>query len=185
MNFIDHLETLSHSIWRLYDDPVATQKFIQFCTSHENIYFITLGKNKFICEGVCSVAQSLGIHWRTLDAVDCFHGASGVFRDGDGMVFVSKNGRTKEVLAAWEQYGVEGHQYMITAAKVHYKLPIIQLSIEDEGSPFGLAPMASMVIFNTFLNGVLCEVFDAKGITKEQYLEHHPAGAIGEALRSH
>lgn len=175
---------MGQSIQNLYQNEQQVIDFVEFCSNHREIFFITLGKNLPVCEAVCAVARSLGLHWYTLCAVSCMHGESGVFDDGDGMVFVSKNGQTTEVLKAMLQYGVDGHQYFLTCnLDVDVGVPTVHLDLDSEASPFNLAPMASMSTFMIFLNGIMCDVFEQKGITKERYQRNHPAGAIGKALR--
>jgi arabinose-5-phosphate isomerase len=105
-------------------------------------------KSGFIAEKIASTLTSLGVPALFVHPTDALHGGLGIFEKADTVIAFSHSGATKELLTTLRHV-------------VKLKIPIIGISgksdsplsriaahmlvyrVQDEGSPHGLAPMAS------------------------------------------
>jgi len=132
-------------------------KLVPFCNT-DRVFFVAIGKNLPILQYVSEVANSFGLEWRTLNAVHLLHGDSGILKFNDRLVFVSKSGETTEVIQAARH--LPNASLCITSKKNSSLSKEcseeVVIPINDEGSPFGYAPMASCEILLLIMNAVLC-----------------------------
>ena len=146
-----------------------------------------MGKSAFACRKAVYTARSYGLEWHDLDVCHAFHGDAGIIRGGDLLVFVSKSGETKETINVAEYFS-DWETISITSNPLSRLSKIcksnIDIPIEDEGSPFGFAPMISTAIYMVVLHEILCKSIVSKNVKIEEYARNHPHGKIGEDLKN-
>lgn len=143
-----------------------------------------IGKSGFIAEKIASTLTSLGVPALFVHPTDALHGGLGIFEKADTVIAFSHSGATKELLSTLRHV-------------VKLKIPIIAISgksdsplsriashvlvykVQDEGSPHGLAPMASTTT-SLVIGDMLCAgIAHARGFTRELFAQLHPSGMLG------
>jgi arabinose-5-phosphate isomerase len=156
-------------------------------TQYKRIVFCTMGKSAFACRKVVYTARSYGLEWYDLDVCHAFHGDSGIIKKGDLLVFVSKSGETLETIEV-AKYFSNWKNVSVTSNKESSLSQIckknIHIPVEEEGSPFGYAPMISTSMYMIVLHSLLCEAITAQGVEIQDYARNHPSGKIGEDLKN-
>ena len=154
---------------------------------HKRVIFCTMGKSAFACRKIVFTARSYGLDWHDLDVCHAFHGDAGIIKDGDLLVFVSKSGETEETnrvakyFKKWSTVAItsDSNSSLSNTCKLSLTIPV-----EEEGSPFGYAPMISTSMYMIVLHSILCHVVDNSDINIENYARNHPDGSIGRMLKN-
>ncbi len=58
----------------------------------------------------------------------------------------------------------------------------ITLTLEQEGGPWNIMPMNSVVVYLFILQGVIIDLVNKLGITLTDFKANHPGGGIGQKL---
>ncbi len=146
-----------------------------------------IGKSGHIGMKIASTMTSLGAPSVFLHPAEAFHGDLGMVHKDDAVIMLSHSGETKETLRLL-QY-LKRQETAVVAITAHQDSPMAQAAdavlvyaIEDEGSPFNLAPMAStaaMLVIGDLLAARLCR---DRGFTARDFVASHPGGALGLQL---
>lgn len=146
-----------------------------------------IGKSGHIGMKIASTMTSLGASAVFLHPAEAFHGDLGMVRADDAVVMLSHSGETKETLRLLQH--LKRQKTAVVVVTAHAESPmglsadaVLSYAIEDEGSPFNLAPMASttaMLVIGDLLATRLCR---ARGYTMRDFADAHPGGALGLQL---
>jgi arabinose-5-phosphate isomerase len=161
------------------------------CTLFESrsgkIVVTGIGKSGAIGQKISATLTSLGHQAVFLHPVEAIHGDIGALSPGDVLLALSYSGESKEVLK------------LVNYAKKHFKVPVVSftrssrsslgnvsevcvpVSIEEEGSPENLAPMASTTAM-LVLGDMLASSLASKNFAKSDFAKFHPGGALGLEL---
>lgn len=174
-NNIDHSQTLAFNRTLLH--------------SAGTIFFSGVGKSGFVAHKISQTLVSLGIRAAFLFPVDALHGDIGILTHGDLLVLLSKSGATDELIRLVPCARAKG-AYLISLTSVEGNPPAgmcdmnMHLPLERELCPFDLAPVTYTAIQMVFVDRVAIALMSARNLSKEQYATNHPAGRIGQFLRS-
>ncbi|MDO8565345.1 MAG: KpsF/GutQ family sugar-phosphate isomerase [bacterium] len=147
-----------------------------------------VGKSSFIAMKVAATLTSLGQSAVFIHPVDALHGDLGIVRDGDTIVAFSYSGESEEIIKVG--------QYLRKAFKVSViavtgkslsrlgKLAdvVISIAVKEEGSPLGLAPMASTTAMLVAGDMLASSLTSREVFAKEHFAKFHPGGALGLEL---
>ena len=167
-------------------DPQQISRAVKLFEEHPRVIFCTMGKSAFACAKVVYTARSYGLDWHELDVCHAFHGDSGIIKEDDLLVMVSKSGETKETVDVakyfreWPMLSVcsDRDSSLSRYCQDELLIPVIQ-----EASPLGdYAPMVSTTLYMAVFHAILTEVVVHSNITLEVYAQNHPGGSIGSAL---
>jgi arabinose-5-phosphate isomerase len=166
-------------------DKDHVQNAVGLFRKHPRIVFGSMGKPAFAVNKVVYTARSFGLDWHNLDVTHCFHGDAGIVKQGDLLVLVSKSGGTSETnevadyFNTWDRLAITSNpkSQLVEICNYHLIIPV-----EEEGSPFGYAPMMSTALYMIVLHGILCDSIKYSGCTLEEYARNHPGGDIGLEL---
>ncbi|MCR4333520.1 MAG: KpsF/GutQ family sugar-phosphate isomerase [Patescibacteria group bacterium] len=147
-----------------------------------------IGKSGFIGQKCAASLTSLGEKAFFIHPTEALHGDFGMLSKGDVLIALSFSGETKEVVS------------IAKYAKKNFAVPVIALCkssnsslgkiadscvpivIRSEGSPNGIAPMAS-----TTAMLVVCDMIAASVMSinfkDEHFAAYHPGGALGLRLK--
>jgi len=162
------------------------EPILRLFRTHSRIIFCTMGKSAFACSKIVYTARSYGLDWHELDVCHAFHGDAGIIKEGDLLVLVSKSGDTPETVKVAEYFNK--HKKIAVTSEEESTLSnicshLLYIPTEEEGSPFGYAPMISTTLYMIVLHAVLCDVIEYRDITLEEYAKNHPEGSIGKQLK--
>lgn len=182
-NALDELQYQS-----LHSNYVFNVKFLtEICEPHEKLVFFALGKSYHAAKLAISIANSYGLRWYLVDAANASHGDMGIVGPKDILFFISNSGKTQEVLkVASHPLFNQNRKISITNDKscplAHACDINLELKVDAEYSPFGLAPMTSSVYQVLFINELVASIVETYHVSLQQYQQNHPAGSIGESI---
>ena len=146
-----------------------------------------IGKSGHVGMKIASTMTSLGATAVFLHPAEAFHGDLGLVGAEDAVIMLSHSGETKETLRLLQH--VKRHGAAVIAITGNDASSIasacdasLTYEVEDEGSPFNLAPMAStvaMLVIGDLLAARLCR---ARGFTAQDFAASHPGGSLGLQL---
>ncbi|MEK7177172.1 MAG: KpsF/GutQ family sugar-phosphate isomerase [Patescibacteria group bacterium] len=149
-----------------------------------------VGKSAFIGMKMAATFTSLGHHAFFLHPVDALHGDSGVVFDGDIVIAVSFSGESNEVLKVIRHIKKTFlvKVIAITRSKKSSLRKLadksITIRIKDEGSPSGLAPMASTTASLVVGDLLAVGLVDPKKYKDTHFAKFHPGGSLGLRLKT-
>lgn len=159
------------------------------------IYITGVGKNASLAMKASETFASLGIPSGYLNTSHLSHGDFGFLGDDDVVIHLSRSGKTEEMLGASKHLKKIKRgcmQILLTCqpldafegSSLHDQFDfIIYTGLVTEIDYNALAPTTSTTILLTLLDIIGTHLSRRKGFTREDFLEYHPGGALGEMLR--
>lgn len=148
-----------------------------------------VGKSGFIAEKIAATLTSLGHQSFYLDPLNALHGDVGVVSSGDCLLALSFSGESPELLKLLRHLkkdssisilSITGNKKSLLA---HLSDGSLSFSITHEGSPLGLAPMASTTTSLVLGDMLASALTDPKNFEKKHFAKFHPAGSLGLSLK--
>jgi arabinose-5-phosphate isomerase len=146
-----------------------------------------VGKSGLAAQKVAATMRSVGLPAVYLNASDSLHGDLGVVTDGDVVMLVSKSGTTRDVLQLIPHLRSRGATLIAIVGDVRSPMGVecdfaLDGSVESEGCPLDVAPMASVLVAQAIGDALAAAVTTARGFTQDDFARLHPAGALGARL---
>ncbi|HWC77498.1 MAG TPA: SIS domain-containing protein [Blastocatellia bacterium] len=160
------------------------------CESQGGRVHVTgIGKSEHVARYVASLLSSTGTPAYFLHATECVHGSAGQVRTVDVIIAVSNSGTTSELMRAVDMLremgigviGVTGNRKSSLAQSANV---LLYAGVENEGGTLNLVPRASILAKVYVLCALSVALEFHKGLTREQYAQWHPGGALGKLARS-
>lgn len=149
------------------------------------VHVTGIGKPGHLAGYIASLISSTGTPAYFLDGTEAVHGSSGQLSEGDVVIAVSNSGNTDELMATisciknngCEVIGVTGNPQ----SKLAYNSDVCLIAdIDREGGPLNRAPRNS-ILAETLVLQMLSVILQSDcNVTPEQYVKHHPHGALGK-----
>jgi len=122
-----------------------------------------------------------------LNPSDAVHGELGLVQRDDVVIFISKGGKTAElmnVLAACRAKGalliaVTENEDSVLAKDTDI---LLKVAVEKEPDPFNMLATASTLAVISLFDAIVIALMHETSYTKEQFALIHPGGAVGERL---
>ncbi len=151
------------------------------------IIFCGVGKSGLIGRKIAATLSSTGSPAVFLNANEALHGDLGILGSNDVLVMISKSGTTSELLRILPKarslgipcIGIFGNLKTPLASRMDI---LLDASVEEEGSPFGLAPMASTTVALVLGDALAAALMSIRGLTEADFATNHPAGQLGKNL---
>ncbi len=148
-----------------------------------------IGKSGFVAMKMVATLTSLGHEAFFLNPLNALHGDSGIIKNGDVLVVFSFSGSSPELVHLVRHF--KKHFSMnvlsITGNKESQLAElgdeIIAFSIEEEGCPLDLAPMASTTASLVIADCIASALTSPETFTQEDFAQFHPAGNLGLSLK--
>jgi len=164
---------------------------ISILTNRQGKIIVTgVGKSAFIGMKMAATLTSLGHHAFFLHPVDALHGDSGMIVDGDVVIAISFSGESNEVLKVIRHIK-DTFSVKVIALTGTRKSPLrkmadtsITIRVSDEGSPGGLAPMASTTASLVAGDLLAAGLVDPKKYREIHFAKFHPGGNLGLRLKT-
>lgn len=156
-----------------------------------------IGKPGHLAEYIASLIASTGTPTYFLHGTEAVHGSSGQLVEGDVVIGISNSGNTEELIATincvksngCKVIGVTGDPDSKLAALSDVCLLASVVQEEDtetgkkfpvEGGPLNRAPRNSILAEMLVLQALSVVLQRNANVTPEQYVKHHPHGALGK-----
>lgn len=146
-----------------------------------------VGKSGHAAQKVASTLRSVGLPSLYLNASDSLHGDLGVVSHGDVAILISKSGATREVMTLVPHLRSRGVTLIAIVGALDSPLArecdiALDASVEREGCPLDVAPMASILVAQAIGDALAAAVTRARGFTVEDFAQLHPGGTLGARL---
>lgn len=146
-----------------------------------------IGKSGIIAHKISATLASTGSPSVFINANEALHGDLGILSSGDVVVMLSKSGTTTELIKMLPKIKSLGIPVIGIFGKTDTRLAdqldlILDASVEEEGSPFNLAPMASTTVALVIGDCLAAHLMESKGLKESDFASNHPAGQLGKNL---
>ena len=146
-----------------------------------------VGKSGLIGAKIAATFSSTGSPALFLNANEALHGDLGILGRGDVLLMISKSGTTPELLRILPKarslgipcIGLFGNLQTPLASRMDV---LLDASVEKEGSPLGLAPMASTTVALVLGDALAAALMSLRGTSEADFAANHPAGQLGKNL---
>ncbi len=193
----DKLRALGLAVIETEQQAIATlvkridNAFVQACELMLNckgrIVVIGMGKSGHIGGKIAATLASTGSPAFFVHPGEASHGDLGMIMPVDVVLALSNSGETAEILTILpiiKRLGVPlisltGNQASVLAKAA---LVNIDVSVEKEACPLGLAPTSSTTAALVMGDALAIALLEAKGFSAEDFARSHPGGRLGRRL---
>jgi len=146
-----------------------------------------MGKAGFIAGKISATLASTGTPSLYLHPAEAFHGDLGRVAQGDVVILLSHSGETEEVVKLLSPFKKIGVKIIVMTGDPHSTLAknadvVLDLSIDREACPLGLAPSTSTAAFLAMGDALALTLLKKKGFQQEDFAFLHPGGNLGKKL---
>ena len=122
-----------------------------------------------------------------LSPAEAIHGGMGCIKKDDAVVFVSRGGKTAELLPIIDVSAKKGAKIITITENLDSPLAraaqvVIPLKIERESDKYNVMATASFVATIAIFDALLSSIMEETNYQKEQFALIHPGGAVGKQL---
>lgn len=147
-----------------------------------------VGKSGFIGQKFAATLTSLGVRAFFIHPTEALHGDLGALSRGDVLVSLSFSGESKEVVGL-TKYAQKNFKVPVIALCKSHSSSLgkiadccVEVPVKSEGSPNGIAPMASTTATLVVCDMIAASVTDST-FKNEHFAAYHPGGALGLRLK--
>jgi len=172
-------------------EPRVGESFAQACElllhSSGRIVVTGIGKSGHIANKIAATLASTGSPAFFMHAGEASHGDLGMLTGDDAVIAISGSGATEEIIALLPLIKRMGAPLIALTGNRDSALAIaadanIDVSVETEACPLGLAPTSSTTATLVMGDALAVALLEARGFTAEDFAFSHPGGALGKRL---
>ncbi|MGE4357353.1 MAG: SIS domain-containing protein [Candidatus Omnitrophota bacterium] len=146
-----------------------------------------MGKAGIIAQKISATLSSLGTPSLWLHPAEALHGDLGRVTQADIVIAISTSGETEELTKLLPLLKKIGAKLIAFTGNLKSNLArhadvVLDVSVEKEACPFGLAPTASTTAMLAMGDALAVAVLEKKGFKKENFALLHPGGTLGKRL---
>ena len=170
---------------QINDHFVAACKLMFKCTGR--IIVTGMGKSGHIAGKIAATLASTGTPAFFVHPGEASHGDLGMITRQDVVLALSYSGETEEVITILpiiKRLGVPlialtGNP---TSTLARFSTSHIDVSVEQEACPLGLAPTSSTTAALVMGDALAISLLEARGFTRDDFALSHPGGSLGKRL---
>lgn len=181
-------DSINALIARIDNDFMRACEYMLACEGR--VVVSGMGKSGHIGNKVAATLASTGTPAFFMHPGEASHGDLGMITSKDVVLAYSNSGETGELLTILpliRRIGVpmialtgNSNSTLAQEANVH-----IDVSVEKEACPLGLAPTASTTAALAMSDALAVSLLEARGFTAEDFALSHPGGSLGRRLLLH
>ncbi len=146
-----------------------------------------MGKTGIVGRKIAATLSSTGTPSIFMHSAEAVHGDLGQVTRSDVLMVISNSGETEETTRLLPLVKKIGAKTIALTANPHSNLAkhsdvILNIAVEQEGCPLGLAPMASTTATLVMGDALAACLIVRRGFKKEDFAFYHPGGALGRRL---
>ena len=146
-----------------------------------------MGKTGIIGRKIAATLSSTGTPSIFIHSAEAVHGDLGQVTKADVLIVISNSGETEEttrLLPLIKKIGAKTIAITgnLRSSLAKYSDVALNVSVDREGCPLGLAPMASTTATLAMGDALAACLIIKKGFRKEDFAFYHPGGALGRQL---
>ncbi|MBR2518333.1 MAG: KpsF/GutQ family sugar-phosphate isomerase [Selenomonadaceae bacterium] len=170
---------------RINEEFVAAVKTIMSCRGR--VVVTGMGKSGHIGKKIAATLASTGTPSFFMHPAEAYHGDLGMLTEKDVLIAISNSGESSEIvniLPVVRRIGAEiiamsGKRTSTLGKNCDY---FIDIGVEREACPLGLAPTASTTATLAMGDALAMALMDEKKFTSSDFALFHPGGALGRKL---
>jgi arabinose-5-phosphate isomerase len=172
-------------IGRINEQFVQAVELILACEG--KVVVTGVGKSGIIGQKIASTLASTGTPAFFLHSTEGSHGDLGMLGKKDIVVAISNSGETDELSQILPLIKRYGNKLIALTGKVTSTLAragdvVLDVSVEEEACPLGLAPTASTTATLAMGDALAVALLEKRGFKKEDFAILHPGGKLGKQL---
>lgn len=146
-----------------------------------------MGKTGIIGRKISSTLSSTGTPSIFMHSAEAVHGDLGQVTAADVVLIISNSGETEEtkrLLPLLKRVGVKTIALTgnVKSSLAEYSDVVLDVGVDAEGCPLGLAPMASTTVTLVMGDALAACLIIRRKFRKEDFAFFHPAGSLGRQL---
>lgn len=146
-----------------------------------------IGKSGHIARKIAATLASAGTPAFFVHPAEASHGDMGMITPNDVVVALSNSGETEEILTILPLIKRLGVALITLTGNTSSRLATesdvnLDVSVEHEACPLGLAPTASTSAALTMGDALSIALLEARGFGPEDFARSHPGGRLGRRL---
>ena len=148
-----------------------------------------IGKSGLIGKKIAATLTSTGTQAIFLHPVEGIHGDMGIVTKDDVIIAISNSGETSElnlIISAMREIGtpVIALTGNLSSTLSRFSDVAIDVSVEKEACPFGLAPTSSTTAAMAMGDALAVALIEKMNFQESDFYRFHPGGNLGMRLRS-
>lgn len=163
-------------------------KAVELILACQGKFIVTgVGKSGHIGAKIAATLSSTGTPSFFVNPLDAFHGDLGVMTPNDVVLAISNSGQTDELLRFLPYLKEKGITVIGMSGNPQSLLALhsdahINIAVEKEAEPLGLAPTASTTATLAMGDALACSLMVARNFKAADFAEFHPGGTLGKRL---
>lgn len=185
------LKIEAQSILRLVDiiDNNFSKAVELIYKSKGRVIITGIGKSGLIGHKIAATLTSTGTQALFLHPVEGIHGDLGIVTKEDILLAISNSGETRELIPVIGSVRHIGAPVIAFTGKTSSSLAkasdiIIDVSVEKEACPFGLAPTSSSTATLAMGDALAIALIDRRKFLEKDFYKFHPGGSLGARLKA-
>ena len=185
------LKIEAQSILRLIDkiDDNFTRAVDAIYKSKGRVIITGIGKSGLIGRKIVATLTSTGTQAIFLHPVEGIHGDLGIVTKEDILLAISNSGETNELITIISSVRHIGTPVIaftgnLTSTLARTSDIIIDVSVEKEACPFGLAPTSSTTAALAMGDALAIALIDKRQFREKDFYKFHPGGSLGVRLKA-
>jgi len=148
-----------------------------------------IGKSGLIGKKIVATMTSTGTQALFLHPVEGIHGDLGIVTKEDIVLAISNSGETRElmpIISSVKHIGapIIAFTGVKTSTLGRNSEIVIDVSVEKEACPFGLAPTSSSTAALAMGDALAIALIDKRKFREKDFYKFHPGGSLGARLRA-
>jgi arabinose-5-phosphate isomerase len=185
------LKIEAQSIMRLIDrvDKNFARAVDLIYKSKGRVIVTGIGKSGLIGKKIVATLTSTGTQALFLHPVEGLHGDLGIVTREDVLLALSNSGETRELIPIISSVRHIGAPIIAFTGVLSSSLAknsdiVIDVSVEKEACPFGLAPTSSSTAALAMGDALAIALIDKRKFREKDFYKFHPGGSLGVRLRA-
>src|SRR5512147_1258724 len=146
-----------------------------------------MGKSGLIGQKIAATMASTGTPAFFLHPAEGIHGDLGMLGRQDVLIAISNSGETQEILQLLPYVERMGIKVVAMTGRLTSTLSkhcdvVLDVSVEEEACPMGLAPTASTTATLALGDALAVALLQKRGFKEEDFARFHPGGTLGRRL---
>ena len=178
-------DALAHVLQQLEPTFSDAVELIRSCEG--KVVVVGIGKSGIVGHKIAATLASTGTPAVFMNAGDALHGDLGVVSKNDVIIMLSNSAKTGELVQMVPSLKSIGVKLIgmfgasDTPLSTHCDV-LLNLSVEQEGCPLGLAPMSSSTVALVTGDALASALMTSRDFKSENFALYHPGGDLGRRL---
>ncbi len=154
---------------------------------HGRVIVSGMGKSGIIAQKIASTLTSTGTAALFMHPADGLHGDLGAVLENDVVICISNSGNTEEILRLIPLFKRKDVPIIAMTGNVKSQLAqrsdiVLDIHVDGEACRFDVVPTASTTATLAMGDALALALFEARGLTVEDFALLHPGGNLGKKL---